>query len=513
MKAHTLKRPAGLAQGSVSLLLGSMILFVTGVQADTTPASNKARNVILFIADGCGFNHLAAAGIYLNGEPDTLPFQSFPVRCAVATFSDLGSYDPTALRKSFSLFTERATDSAAAATAMATGIKTAIGRIGVDAEDRRMTNILEQAKNVGKRTGVVTSVPWSHATPAGFVAHVESRGDYASIASQMVFQSEVDVIMGCGHPDQAQEADASATNTIVYARKTDNAAVAVGGAAVWNALRRGEAGNDADRDGQVDRWTLIEDRRAFQSLAATTSSLPKRVLGTARALITLQQDRPEPTHSLQGVAGSERSAGPRSSNSSGQNSNSRLDPESSAPFKVPFDPNVPSLAEMTRAAINVMAWDPDGFVLVIEGGAVDWAAHDNNAARMIEEVLAFSEAIDAVTNWVETSSSWSETLVIVTADHETGYLTGPDSGQDGHAPVWLPVRNNGKGKMPSVQWNSRGHTNQLVPLYAKGTGAGGLLSYPKWTDPQHGIYIDNTSIGRFINSMLGGSLDLSGEPR
>jgi alkaline phosphatase len=213
------------------------------------------------------------------------------------------------------------------------------------------------------------------------------------------------------------------------------------------------------------------------------------------------------------VAGNKRWGRWFSFKSSDKNAKRRPAPGVSAPFKVPFDPNVPSLAEMTRAAINILAWDPDGFVLVVEGGAVDWAAHDNNAVRMIEEVLAFSEAIDAATKWVETSSSWSESLIIVTADHETGYLTGPDSGQDGHGPVWRPVLNNGKGKMPGIQWNSHGHTNQLVPLYAKGAGARGLLRYQEGIDPQHGFYIDNTGIGRFISSVLGGNLALSGEPR
>ena len=84
----------------------------------------------------------------------------------------------------------------------------------------------------------------------------------------------------------------------------------------------------------------------------------------------------------------------------------------------------PTLAESAQAALAVLQKNPNGFVLVIEGGAVDWASHSNNMDLMIGELIDFNEAVDAVIDWVNTNDSeWANTLVIVTSDHETGYLT------------------------------------------------------------------------------------------
>ncbi len=85
---------------------------------------------------------------------------------------------------------------------------------------------------------------------------------------------------------------------------------------------------------------------------------------------------------------------------------------------------------MTKAALNVLDDDPNGFFIMIEGGAVDWAAHANQSGRLIEEMNDFNKSIEAVIRWIDTNSNWNETLVIITADHETGHLTGPGSGSD-----------------------------------------------------------------------------------
>ena len=79
---------------------------------------------------------------------------------------------------------------------MSTGVKTYDGAIGVDLEGLPLEHALELAEEKGKATGVVTSVEWSHATPAGFVAHNVSRNNYAEIAQEMIYDSAVDVIMG-----------------------------------------------------------------------------------------------------------------------------------------------------------------------------------------------------------------------------------------------------------------------------------------------------------------------------
>ncbi|MFW5868987.1 MAG: alkaline phosphatase, partial [Armatimonadota bacterium] len=82
-------------------------------------------------------------------------------------------------------------------------------------------------------------------------------------------------------------------------------------------------------------------------------------------------------------------------------------------------------------------------------------------------------------------------------DHETGYLTGPDAEQYCDGPVC-----EGVGVMPSVEWHSGGHTNQLVPFYARGTGAEFFEDVAIGPDPIRGPYIDNTFLGSIIMTAM-----------
>ncbi|NPV47049.1 MAG: alkaline phosphatase, partial [Armatimonadetes bacterium] len=154
-------------------------------------------------------------------------------------------------------------------------------------------------------------------------------------------------------------------------------------------------------------------------------------------------------------------------------------------------------AQVTEAALRVLGADPDGLFLMVEGGAVDWAAHSNYAGRMIEEQMDFGDAVAAVVRWVERHSSWDETLLIVTADHETGCLTGPGSG-----PEWKPLVGKGKGQIPGLEWHSGGHTNSLVPVFARGAGAHLLRRAADQQDPVRGPYVDNTEIAAVMQAVL-----------
>jgi alkaline phosphatase len=165
--------------------------------------------------------------------------------------------------------------------------------------------------------------------------------------------------------------------------------------------------------------------------------------------------------------------------------------------------SIPTLEEMTLAAINVLDENKNGFFLMSEGGAVDWVAHSNILSRTIEEQIDFNLAVEAACSWVEQNSSWDETLIIVTADHETGYLLGPNSNLDNTSnnfEKWKPIIGNGKGNMPKVEWFSNNHTNSLVPFYAKGNGSQLFLDNIIGKDPVYGEYIDNTAIGNIIKS-------------
>ena len=78
------------------------------------------------------------------------------------------------------------------------------------------------------------------------------------------------------------------------------------------------------------------------------------------------------------------------------------------PFTTPLVATVPTLAQMADGALNVLAQDPDGFTLMIEGGAIDWAGHSNLTGRMIDEEQGFSEAVEAAAERVDAHSNWED---------------------------------------------------------------------------------------------------------
>ncbi|MBN2311619.1 MAG: alkaline phosphatase [Candidatus Hydrogenedentes bacterium] len=428
------------------------------------------RNVILMISDGCGFNHVLAADYYQHGAPDSQVYEQGFVSLAMSTYADGGSYSPEAIWGSFEECKAGATDSAAAATAMATGSKTYKGAIGLDRNKVRLVTAVEAAEAAGRATGVVTSVQLSHATPAGFVAHNENRNNYAEIAREMFLWSGLDVIMGGGNPwfdDDGRLApidwgaeDLRQTFEEQYEK--------VAGLETWIALTTGQAGNDADGDGIEDAWTLIQSREEFRSLAHGVM-LPKRVAGVFRSVSTTQQKRT-------GVD---------------------EDEQDDYPYQTLPTSDVPTLAEMTLGALNVLGTDPDGFFLMVEGGAIDWASHANQLGRMIEEQVEFNQAVETAVQWIEMNGGWTRNLLIITADHECGYLTGPKSD-----PEQAPVVNNGRGRLPGAEWHHDGHTNQLVPFYARGAGSDLLRQRAVNHDPRRGPYLDNTDLGQVLLALL-----------
>jgi alkaline phosphatase len=136
---------------------------------------------------------------------------------------------------------------------------------------------------------------------------------------------------------------------------------------------------------------------------------------------------------------------------------------------------------------------------MVEGGAVDWAAHANDTGRLVEEQVSFNEMVDSVVDWVEASSSWDETMVIVTSDHGNGLLLGPDAAEVS----FQPVQNNGKGELPGVSWHTGSHTNELVLVWAEGKGAELLAEAATKVDPglvnyayagMDQNYVDNTDV-------------------
>jgi len=409
--------------------------------------TRPVKRWILMIADGCGYGQREAHALYRYGWRNTAVWDSFPVQLAMQTHSSEGrAYDPQKAWADREWVLEGYTDSAAAATAMSTGHKTYNKAVGVDLERQPLDHVMAAAEAKGMATGVVSTVPWSHATPAGFIVHQPDRNEYAAIANEMI-ASNVDVIMGGGHPDFDHDGQP----------RSDQEYKFVGGEATWQTVLAGQAGGDADGDGQPDPFTPVSSRAEFQALQSGTP--PERVLGTFEAAETTQMRR----------RGYDRDQ----------------------PYAAPRLTNVPTLTEMSLGALHVLSQDPDGFYLMIEGGAVDWACHDNRGGRAIEEMVDFEDAVKAVVAWVEQNGGWDETLLIVTGDHETGSLTGPNA-----AGLWASMGYSRAGEMPSIAWHTGGHSNALIPLSAIGCGSDLLVSAATMKDPRRGAYLDNTEVAK-----------------
>lgn len=490
-------------------------------------AETGKRNVILMIADGIGFNGWLAADYYAGQagkrsyqrpRPDgTTPYigasSHYALRLRDARgavlpndrFDDAAGveeqhYDPhhrwAALEGAFyndfgsvSIPYTSYTDSAAAGTALHTGRKTSPGRINMDWRgETPFETIAHIADRLGLATGTVTTVMVSHATPASAWAQVPMRNQYETIFKKMA-DGRLDVIMGTGHPYHD-------TGGRPVASPEDEAFRFLGGRETFAQL----TGSDG-----LNGYAFIDSVEDFQKLA-DSGKPPERVVGVARTLGATQATRTD------------------------------FPDDPGNPSGMAFNPDVPDLATMSRAALNVLGRNQRGFFVMIEGGAVDWMGHANNMPRFIEEQNDFNHAIDAVIGWVEKHSSWDETLLIVTADHETGGIWGegtfiPASGvtlansQDREAlnasrfdpdrdefVEFRAVQDRGPGNLPGHQFASGNHTNDLVPLWALGVGSERFVEFERvdstaallWGKPYawDGRYVDNVDVFHVMRAVL-----------
>ncbi|MHA1712577.1 MAG: alkaline phosphatase [Candidatus Ranarchaeia archaeon] len=147
-----------------------------------TTVSLPKMNVILMIGDGLGVNATRVSGIVLNNNETAMPFVSAPHLFLTTTENIMGG----------------TTDSAAAATAIATGQKTSNGRVSMDAYGRiAFTTIIEHARSIGYLTGIITTTSVTHATPASFTAHNAHRWKYFDIALDQI-SLKPDILFGGG---------------------------------------------------------------------------------------------------------------------------------------------------------------------------------------------------------------------------------------------------------------------------------------------------------------------------
>ncbi len=355
------------------ILIALSILILSGCRNDLTlylpdvndiPEIDEADepiNVILFIGDGMGPQQIKAGGMwqfgfdYLSSAADSWSFESFPIQTKMRTWNAWGGI----------------TDSAASATAMATGSKVNNGVLSLEipGSGGALLTLGEMAKADGKSVGLISTDNVLGATPAAFAVHQASRNDYSEIADQMmVFYPNL--IFG-------------------------------GGKALSSVVASGTGYSVEDDPANWD--------------------------------ITFPEDMSVPFHVF-GRFG-----------------------EGVFPYVTDDIPGYPSLYEMTEKALSLLDNDTDGFFLLIENGLTDKSGHLNDIAKLVEEVDALDQAVEYALDWA-TARPETDTIIIVTADHETGGLN--------------VLGNNGAGALPTVSWSTPGHTSVDVDLYAWGKDSG-----------------------------------------
>lgn len=292
------------------------------MHAHAARAQDEPRNVILFIADGFGPASATFARDYI-GRPLTLD---------TIAVGSLRTHSTDS----------RVTDSAAAATALAAGIKTYNGAIGMDTLRRPVGTLLEAAEAAGLATGLVSTASITHATPASFSAHVPQRDAEVDIAVQQI-EKGIEVMFGGGRQFFLP--------------------VAEGGV-------------------RQDHLNVLDALREREVRVITThSELDDVTTAPVVGLFTMSQ----------------------------------------MSYEIDRDPaEEPGLTEMTRTAIELLKNDPDGFFLMVEGGRIDHAAHGNDPAGHLHDILAYDEAVAAALKFAVENG---ETLVVSVADHETGGLS------------------------------------------------------------------------------------------
>lgn len=333
--------------------------------AAVSATAGSPRNAILFIGDGMGVSTVTAARILEGqqlggqGEEHYLSFERF---------------DHVALVKTYTTDAQ-VSDSAGTMSAIVTGAKTRSGVLSVGPELARgdcagtaaaaLPTLAEEAEAAGMRTGIVTTTTVTHATPAALYAHVSNRnwesdaelpeghdGTCRDIASQFVefpFGDGIDVVLGGGRGAFLPDDVADPE----YPSRT---------------------GNRKDGRHLVDEWLAGGRGRQYvwNDAQLRTANPDGQLLGLfARSNMAWESDR-------EGDAAGE-----------------------------------PSLAEMTRLAIERLSRGSPGYFLMVEGGRIDHAHHAGNAYRALTDTIAFAAAVQTAVEHTDPAS----TLILVTADH------------------------------------------------------------------------------------------------
>ncbi|TWT08026.1 alkaline phosphatase [Planococcus sp. CPCC 101016] len=338
MKSSFKKKAAGVSIAA-AVAISSFGFAANGTVTEAKDKKNEPTNVIMMVMDGTSAGATTLARWY-KGEDlamDEILVGGMRTHSAESAI----------------------TDSAPAATALATGNKSNDKVIGllpkivntpgvepIDPQDtyKPVANVLEGARLLGKSTGIISTSEIQHATPAGFSSHAVHRSNYQDIAEQQVYQ-EIDVVLGGG-----KEALESGT--------TKNARV----------------------DGENLVEVINENGYDFvETKDELLNSDAEKLWGSfAPSALAYDFDR--------------------------QTTN----------------PEQPSLAEMTKKGIETLSKNEDGFFMFVEGSKVDWAAHANDTVGIISDVLAFDAAVKEAVDFAKADGN---TMVIAVSDHGNSGIT------------------------------------------------------------------------------------------
>ncbi len=364
---------------SLLLIVGSFSLAIYGNETDTGNA--KIKNVIFLIGDGMGPAQIGLLEAYARQSDNPV------IKSRTTAFKRMmneGGVLGVSMTYAANVLV---TDSAASATQLAIGKPANPETIGVDAQGNPTESVLAIAKKLGKATGLVSDVRISHSTPAAFAAHQPHRNLENKIAIDMLVTGP-DVMLSGGlrHWIPQQANDHSSAIYKQLSQMTD-------GAINFKSKRKDE------------RNLLSEAQQQGYQLAFTNSQMQKANAKETGKLLGLFTNSAFPDAII-----------------TDRNKNN---PERT----------IPTLKEMASKALGILEKNDQGFFLMIESGLIDWAGHYNDTGTMLHEMLKMNEALNYVLDWAE---GRDDTLIVVTADHETGGFGFSYSGYNIPEPKDLP---------------------------------------------------------------------------
>ncbi|QNE46061.1 alkaline phosphatase [Glaciihabitans sp. INWT7] len=386
-------------------------LVATAVVAGTAGAASahgesdddrgRAKNVIYLLGDGMGRTHVTAARERFYGSDGKLAMETLPAQGYVSTYAveKLSGQPGT---KNF--HPNPVTDSASAATAWSSGVKTYNAALGIDATGTVKPTVMELAKKAGLRTGNVSTAEITDATPAGQMSHALARGCQGPVYSDAACQDLS--ITGTALPTS----DIRVTPIADQIARNGTADVILGG-----GLSRFDA---ADEKALKDQGYSVLGSPTNQTVA-TKSDLAaasgQKVFGLFnRGNLTIEKSKQDNPTSVQAQE--------------------------------------PTLPEMTKKAIALLTSKSNskdksankGFYLQIEGALIDKRSHANDAAQTLGEMKAFDDSVKIAKDFAAKDGN---TLVIVTADHECAGFNIIEKGTFTNAEATAPPTNVDSGNV------------------------------------------------------------------